>query len=384
MIYLREMSNISNILVAPAGFKGLLTATEVAESIRDGLLEISPELKIDLLPMADGGAGTVDVLSRSLTGTIEVTAVTGPLGKSVSARYLRVDDGQTAIIEVASAAGYAMVSPSDQNPLCANTHGVGELIRDAIGKGCSKIVVGLGDSATIDCGIGMALALGYRFLDSKGRDVLAFPNNFSQIRLIDETYRMREIDDVEFIGFADVLNPVIGGEGAVRVFGPQKGVLGDMLNVLENGVERMIEIMESKFDMRLYNEPMTGAAGGLGAAVRAFLGGRLVRGAASVAKLIDLETAVCGADLVITGEGKMDEQSFGGKVASEVVVTAVNHEKPCVAVVGKADDEQLCRDRGFSKVIEISPNVVPSTKEDARHLIVEAVKEKLLSTILGS
>ena len=198
-VLFREMSNISNILVAPAGFKGLLSGSEVAEAIRDGLLEISPELKIDLLPMADGGAGTVDVLSRSLTGTIEVTAVTGPLGKSVSARYLRIDDGQTAIIEIASAAGYALVPLSDQNPLCANTHGVGELIKDAINKGCSKIIVGLGDSATIDCGVGMAMALGYRFLDSKGRDVLAFPNNFSQICYIDETYRVREISDVEFV-----------------------------------------------------------------------------------------------------------------------------------------------------------------------------------------
>lgn len=368
------MPEFSNILVAPAGFKGVLPSAGVAGAIKEGILAARPDASVTTLPMADGGIGTVDVVAEALGGQMVEVEVAGPLGDTVKAKYTIIEDGQTAVLEMAAAAGWALVLENARDPLRATTRGVGQMIAHAVGKGCKRIIIGLGDSATVDVGVGMASELGVGFLDDRGEAVVPLPKNFSRISRIDMSGLAPELAGIKFTAYADVMNPVIGP--AVRVYGPQKGVTGEMMPALEAGVERIVEIMESELGLRLHDEPMTCAAGGLGAGIRAFLNGSLMRGASSIAKLIGLEVSIQNSDLVITGEGRLDRQSFYGKAASEVAALAVNNGKPCWAVIGGVEDADIARRGGIEKIIEISHRQVPSTSEKARSLIIKKVREE--------
>lgn len=363
-----------NILISPAPFKGILSGMEAANAIKEGVLVAQPGADVKVLPMSDGGTGTVLAVHKAQGGKLRELEVSGPMGQIVKAAYTIINKGKTAVIEMASAAGYIYMSKGDIDPLLATTGGVGQLILDAARQGCSEIIIGLGDSATVDVGIGMISGLGAKFLDSHGEEVVPIPKNFSDISRID----MSEIDPlirkIKFYGYADVVNPVLGPNGAVRVYGPQKGVSPEMIPELEAGVTRMIELMESEFEMRLHDEPMTGAAGGLGAGIMAFSNGSLLRGASAIAKLINLESEVKKTDIVITGEGKLDKQSLSGKAVSKVLELAVKNNKPCWAVVGKS----TLTESKFEKIFEISPNRVPESAEEAVKMVTEQVGSKLL------
>ena len=316
---------IKNILIAPDSFKGTLDAYEVCEIARDAIAEIDPDANVRMLPMADGGEGIADCLARLLGGEMIEISVTGPMGKAVSARYGMLPTG-AAVIEMAQAAGLPLMGDA-RDPLHATTYGVGEMLLDARARGAREILLGIGGSATNDMGIGMAAAIGFRFLDTNGKYVEPVAAN---MRAVARVLPPDAPFDLPVTCACDVDNPLLGAHGATAVYGPQKGVTAGTCDLLERGLENLI----GRIDPAIAAIPGAGAAGGLGAGVIAFLHGRLVPGAQLMLDAARFEDLLADTDLVITGEGRMDAQSAFGKVPCAVGLRCQKAGVPCVAVCG--------------------------------------------------
>ena len=285
---------MNKIVVAPDSFKGSLSASEAVDLCRDAISEVFPAAEIVGLPLADGGEGTVEVLRNSFGGNIIELEVEGPLGENIVARYLLSSDGREAVMEMAQAAGLCLLQPDKRNPLLSSTYGVGEMILDAIGRGCRKIFMGIGGSATNDCGMGMLRALGFRFLDKNGNELLGRGKDLESVDKIDSQYVDPKIKDVEFVVACDVDNPLVGERGASFVFAPQKGADHDTVLRLENGMRNFAGVVKNELGKDVAEMPGAGAAGGLGAAFAAFLGARLQSG-------IDMVLDAVGFDKKIKG-----------------------------------------------------------------------------------
>lgn len=316
---------IKNILIAPDSFKGTLDAYEVCEIARDAILEIDPSANVRMLPMADGGEGITDCLVRLLGGEMVEIPVRGPLGETVRARYGMLPSG-AAVIEMAQAAGLPLLGGA-RDPLHAATYGVGEMLLDARARGAREILLGIGGSATNDMGIGMAAAIGFRFLDTNGKYVEPVAAN---MRAVARVLPPDAPFDLPVTCACDVDNPLLGARGATAVYGSQKGVTADTYELLERGLENLI----GRIDPAIADIPGAGAAGGLGAGVIAFLQGRLVPGAQLVLDAARFDDLLADIDLVITGEGRMDAQSINGKVPCAVGMRCQRAGVPCVAVCG--------------------------------------------------
>ena len=322
-----------NILLSPDSFKGTLSAREVCEIEARAICDVLPDAHITMLPMADGGEGMVDACLSLFGGERTVCRVTGPDGKPVDAAYALLPDGSAAI-EMAAAAGLPLMR-GRRDPLHATTYGVGELLRDAQSRGAKRILLGLGGSATNDCGIGMAAVLGWRFLDEVGVEVAPLAENFGKITAIEPP---RETFGVEVLAACDVDNPLLGTHGATYVFGPQKGVTEAIKPRLEAGMAHFAAVLKKTFPDFNAAAPGTGAAGGMGAAVVTFLGGTLRGGIELLLDAAKFDALAASADIVITGEGCMDAQSLHGKVPCGVAKRAQCVGKPCIAVCGALGD----------------------------------------------
>ena len=308
------------IVVALDKFKGSLSAPEACRIVRDALFSVRPELQIVVKPMADGGDGTAEVLRSALGGEWISLPVTGPLhGMRVTAKYLWIERERTAVIEMASASGLVLLKPEQRNPLKATTYGTGELIRDAVKRGAQRILLGVGGSATVDGGIGAAMALGWRFLDASGKPVGHGGGELERIARVERPTSL-QLTEIEVL--CDVNNPLCGEQGAARVFGPQKGATREMVERLDAGLCHLAELVKIQLGKSIADVPGAGAAGGLAAGAMAFMNAKLVPGVDAVAEAIDLDDALRGADWVITGEGCFDEQSLRGKVVSGVAKRA--------------------------------------------------------------
>jgi glycerate 2-kinase len=323
-----------NILIAPDKFKGSLTAAEVCEAVKGGILQKYPEAKVISVPLADGGEGTHELLKEVFKSVIIEKRVLNPLFQPVQAHYSISDDGHTAIIEMASASGLQLLEPDQRNPLYTTTFGTGELIEDALNRGVKKIILGIGGSATNDAGIGMASALGYQFHDATGAELKPIGKNLIKIESIDARNTHPRLKQVEFITLCDVSNPLHGLQGAAYVYGPQKGADRDAVSLLDVGLVKFEKLMHVQFDTKV-NFPGAGAAGGLGAGTKAFLNATLKKGIEFIISVTSLEEKIRQADLVITGEGKIDQQSLSGKVVMAVSRLATNSGKPVIAICGK-------------------------------------------------
>ena len=320
---------IRRIVLAPDSFKGTMSAREVCQVEKQALLEVFPQAHITCLPMADGGEGLTDTCLGLLGGERVAVRVTGPRHTPVEAFYARLPDG-SAVIEMAAAAGLPLMN-GRLDPLTATTQGVGELILHAAHRGARRILLGLGGSATNDGGVGMAYALGWRFYDGAGCPVAPLAGNLSQI----EDIRLEApLPELEVLAACDVDNPLCGETGATAVFGPQKGVTPQTRPILEAGLAHLAARMEAAGGSPLAGLPGAGAAGGLGAGVCFFLGGSLHPGVELVLEAAEFDALAAGADLVITGEGRMDGQSARGKVPSGVARRCAAAGVPCVALCG--------------------------------------------------
>jgi glycerate kinase len=337
------------ILIAPDKFKGTLSAREVSEAITAGLRDALPDAKIGILPLADGGEGTAEVISQALSGSWLSCKTQDPLGREIDARYAWVDDQQLAIMEMSEAAGMRRLQSDELNPEITGTFGVGKMILDAAKCGAQEIIIGLGGSATNDGGVGMARALGFRFLNKSELeiqipvDLVALERILPspQSSLLGRGSREAAGDGKSFpniIAAVDVRNPLLGENGATRVFGPQKGAT--QLEKLEAALTRLADIVAKQFGIDYRNEPGAGAAGGLGFGLVSFCGATIRPGFDVVAESVGLEAKIRNVDLVITGEGSLDRQTLEGKTPAGVARLARKYGKRVFAFVGRATEDR--------------------------------------------
>lgn len=325
-----------NIVIAADKFKGSLDSFQVCDAVARGLQQASPKFNITKLPLSDGGDGLAGVMAF-YTGAKKVfTTVCDPLFRPVPAHYLLSADGSTAIIEMAQASGLLLLQPPEYNPLGTTTYGTGELIRAALRQGVSKIILGIGGSATNDCGIGMAAALGYRFLDAQGQVLKPVGESLAAIQTIDESDRIA-FSAVSFEVACDVTNYLTGERGAAATYAPQKGATPQMVEQLEAGALHFAAVVKQQFGVDLNSMESGGAAGGMGAGCALFLDATLRRGVELVLYHSGAERHIKAADMVITGEGKIDAQSLQGKVVHGVAALCKKANKPLLALCGTLD-----------------------------------------------
>ena len=339
------------IMIAPDSFKGSLTAGEVAENIEKGIKRIFPEALIIKIPMADGGEGTVQSLVDATGGEIIKKKVTGPLGDEVEAEYGLLGEKDIAVIEMAAASGLPLLSENEADPSLTTTYGTGELIKTALDQGVSKIIVGIGGSATNDAGTGMAQALGVRFIKENGDEAGWGGKELEKIKEIDLTELDPRIKDVEIEVACDVDNPLYGPQGAAFVYAPQKGANEEMVQKLDKNLRHFSEIIEKELDKDVQSIPGSGAAGGLGAGLVAFLGAELRSGIKIVLEVNKVKEKMSGVDLVFTGEGQVDEQSINGKTPVGIARTAEEFEVPVIVLGGSLG-------KGVNKVFQENINAV--------------------------
>lgn len=357
------MSKIK-ILIAPDSFKGSLTALEVSESIEKGIRKILPEAEVKILPMADGGEGTVQSLVDATGGRIVCKDVTGPLGEPVRAFFGVLGDEKTAVIEMATASGLPLVPDDKKDPTRTTTYGTGELIKAALDEGVKKIVIGIGGSATNDGGVGMAQALGVRFLNNQGEEIGYGGGELGFINSIDITGLDPRIKETDVTVACDVSNPLYGKQGAAYIYGPQKGADSEMVKLLDDNLRHYSKIIERTLNKDISNIPGTGAAGGLGAGLIAFLDAELKSGIDIVLQVSNFEDHLAGVNLVITGEGSIDYQSARGKTPVGVARKAKEYGLPVVAICGMiGDDLEGVYKKGIDAVFSITKK--PVSLEDS-------------------
>lgn len=322
------------ILIAPDSFKESLSALEVAQAVQAGFSQVFPQAIYVLVPVADGGEGTVDAMVAATGGRRESVTATGPLGTPVEAFYGLTGDGATAVIEMAAASGLMLVPAAQRNPLLTTSRGTGELIRAALDAGARRFILGIGGSATNDGGAGMVQALGARLLDARGEDIGPGGGALAGLERIDVSALDARLAECCIEVACDVDNPLTGPRGASAVFGPQKGATAEMVQTLDANLARFARIVERDLGVAVDAVPGAGAAGGMGAAMLAFFGATLKPGIEIVTAAVDLDTHVRDADLVITGEGRIDFQTVHGKTPIGVARVAKRHGKPVIGIAG--------------------------------------------------
>lgn len=342
------------VVVAIDSFKGSLSSYDLGNQIEKGVKKIYPESEIVKLPIADGGEGTVEALVEGSDGEFVKVRVVGPLGDKIEAEYGIINDGKIAVIEMAAASGLPLVKPEERNPMKATTYGTGELIRDAIEKGCREFIIGIGGSATNDAGIGMAQALGYKFYDENGEELGYGGEMMERVVDIQTLDVIPEIKECNFQIACDVDNVLYGERGAAYVYGKQKGADDIMIKELDRGLRVVAETFKQKLGKDIAGKAGAGAAGGLGAGFLAFTDAVLKPGIDIILSEVEFEKKLSGADFVITGEGRIDFQSVMGKAPIGVSKLAEKNGVPCIAIGGCiADDAGETHKYGISSLFSI-------------------------------
>ena len=360
------------ILIAPDKFKGSLNARDVAENIAAGLREVLPESKIDIVPMADGGEGTAEVVCDSLGGKWVKCGAHDPIGRQIEARYAYIDNRKLAVMEMSEAAGMRRLSESERDPLRANTFGVGEMILAAANRGAREIVIGLGGSVTNDGGVGMARALGFRFFGehppSPGSGAAGeqeYEQELSRIVKLEWIEKPKNLALPKMVAAVDVRNPLLGENGATRVFGPQKGATSEEIDMLERALTKFADVVSKDLGVDYRDEAGAGAAGGLGFGLMSFCGAVIRPGFDVVAESVGLESKMKDVDVVITGEGSLDRQTLEGKTPAGVARLARKFGKRIFAIVGRASEDRQVRELFDAVYVTTRPGM--GEKESIAH-----------------
>lgn len=362
------------VVVAIDSFKGSLSSMEAGTAVAEGIYRADKDAEVTVRPLADGGEGTVEALTVGMNGRIESVKVTGPLGTGVEAAYGMIVATKTAVIEMSAAAGITLVDEQDKNPLHTTTYGVGELIQDAIKKGCRNFIVGIGGSATNDGGVGMLQALGYGFLDAAGRQVPYGAEGLARIVKITDDRVVPELKECHFKIACDVTNPLCGEQGCSAVFGPQKGATPSMVEEMDKWLMHYAALTKEKYPQSDRNKPGTGAAGGLGFAFLSYTNAALDSGVKIILEETKLEEYIKSADIVITGEGRLDSQTIMGKAPIGVARMAKQYGKKVLAFSGcVTEDAVLCNRHGIDAYFPILRSV--TTLKEA--MAPECAKENL-------
>lgn len=375
-----------SVLIASDSFKGSVSSLGIADLLEEGIHRVVPGCEVRKFAIADGGEGTVEAVMSALGGQQMCVEVRDPLGDDVTAHYGMIGD-DTAVIEMAEASGITLIEQNSENAGRASTWGVGQVMLDAVEHGAKRIYIGLGGSATSDGGAGMAKALGVRFLNSAGEDIPCGLIGLEELDSIDCSQMTHALDDVEIIAITDVTNPLTGPDGAVYVYGPQKGIPADAIARMDGMMVRYAQILKDTVGRDVDTVPGSGAAGGLGAALVAFCNAQIARGIDTVLDLIGLEEAMADVDLVITGEGRMDAQSAFGKAPVGVARRAKHHGIPVVAVVGgRAEDLGGVYDEGIDLVLSVAigPITLAESIERASTLVPIAGENAVRALLMGA
>ncbi|MEU0988402.1 glycerate kinase [Streptomyces sp. NPDC005953] len=366
------------VVIAPDSFKGSLSASLVCAAIETGVRRALPAAEVVRVPMADGGEGTLDCILGA-TGGQEVTlSATGPLGRPVPARYVLSGDGGSAVVELAAASGLPLLAEGERDALHADTTGTGELIADAIERGARDLLVCIGGSASTDGGTGLMRALGVRFEDAEGVELPPGGAALAQLARIDVSGVKDSVRQTRFRIACDVTNPLVGPEGAAAVFGPQKGATPEQVRQLDSALARFGDVLAEQFGVRVHDLPGAGAAGGTCGGMVAVLGAEPVRGCELVADTVGLPAALTGADLVITGEGRLDRQSAAGKVVSIVARLARERGVPAVALAGEiVHPIDELHEIGLTAALSIAdgPRTLSFMTESADRLLAAAAEQ---------
>lgn len=365
-----------HIVIAPDSYKESLTALQVAESIQRGFSEEFPQAQYTLVPIADGGEGSVDAVIEAMQGQSIEKIVRSPLGSFVNAKYGITGDGKTAVIEMSAASGLMLVPIDKRNPLMTTSYGTGELIADALDKGIKHIILGLGGSATNDGGIGMMQALGVEFYDHNDTPLPYGAMGLQNLKRIDTSHIHPKINHCHFEIACDVDTVLTGNNGASRIFGPQKGASEEDIEILDQALSRYADVLKDQLDLDVASIHGGGAAGGMGAAAFSFLKGVLRPGVDIILELIDFKSIIEGADLVITGEGRIDEQTIFGKAPIGIAKIAKTQNIPVIGIAGSlGQGAELTGLHGIDAVFSIVNrpcSIEEAYRETADNLVMTA------------
>jgi glycerate kinase len=357
------------VLIAPDKFKGSLSAREVAENIEAGFRRVLPEATIDIVPMADGGEGTAEVISHALGGSWLKCQAHDALGFKIEARYVYIESKKLAVMEMSEAAGLRRLTSGVRDPLRANTFGVGEILLDATRHGALKAIIGLGGSATNDGGFGMARALGFRFFANQ----IELTNGPAELLGLTKISRPEDLHLPTICAAADVRNPLLGERGATRVFAPQKGAISEQIVILEQALTKLADVIAREVGREFRNTPGAGAAGGLGFGLMSFGDAEVRSGFEVVAEILRLEQKVSQADAVVTGEGRLDGQTLEGKTPAGVAQIARKHGKLICAIVGRVD-RKIDYSQLFDAIYELARP--PVNEVEAIKLAAELLRQR--------
>lgn len=362
------------IVVAADSFKGSLTSLEVAEAFACGFHRVFPHCEVEKVAVADGGEGTVEALVQTLGGERVSVMVHDPLMRPIEACYGIVNSGRTAVIEMSAASGLPLLTAQERNPLKTTTYGTGEMIANALGRGCREFLIGIGGSATNDAGVGMLRALGFRFLDAEGAQLVGGGEILEHIYSIDNSGALPSLRDATFRVACDVTNPLYGPEGAAYVFAPQKGADEAMVERLDAGLKNFAEVVKWYNGEDIAFLSGAGAAGGLGGGFKALLGAHLERGVDMVLEAIRFADIIKECDLVVTGEGRLDRQTMMGKTPSGVLQKAKSEGIPCVAIGGAIEESKELEQSGFAVMLSVTPEDMPLAQAMRREVAMANVE----------
>ena len=354
---------MKHITVAVDSFKGSLTSFQVACAVEKGFKKVFPDCVVNKVSIADGGEGTVDALVQTLAGEYVDVMVANPLMRPIQARYGVINNGKSAVMEMSAASGLPLLLESERNPLKTTTYGTGEMIAHALKHGCRDFLIGIGGSATNDAGVGMLRALGYKFFDRDGKLLHGGGEILEHIAVIDSDNVMPELKEAKFTVACDVTNPLYGPNGAAYIFAPQKGATPKMVEQLDLGLKNFAQVVQRHLGVDISELPGAGAAGGLGGALKAFLGATLERGIEMVLNAMNFKQLISDSQLVITGEGRLDKQTVMGKAPSGVMQVASSIGIPTIAIGGAIKDYPELRESGFAAMFPIV--AMPTSLENA-------------------
>lgn len=366
---------MKKVVIAIDSFKGCLASVEVGQAATEGVKAVFPDCEICMLPVADGGEGMLDVLVTATKGHYVSIQAHGPLMELREARYGISGDGKTALIEMAAISGLPLVPPDKRNPMLTTTFGTGELIKDALERGCREFVIGIGGSATNDAGLGMLQALGFRFLDTAGQELGLGGRMMAEVASIDMESIHPALKESQFTVACDVRNPFYGPEGAACIFAPQKGATPEMVKELDVAMRTLSGVIEQHTGKDISGYPGSGAAGGMGGGLLAFLHAALKPGIRLLLDTLAFSDKIKGVDLIITGEGRADPQTAMGKVPSGILEEATEQGIPVVLLAGSIEDTGTLNKAGFSGVFSITPGPVSLEKAMEPAFAYENVKQ---------
>ena len=375
------------VVIAIDSFKGSLTSTEAGQAIADGILEQFPQSQMELIPIADGGEGMLTVMLNTIGGKIQHLTAHNPCMESIQTSYGISEDGTTAFIEMANISGLPLIRREQQNPMKTTTYGTGEIIRNAFEKGCTRFIIGIGGSATNDAGIGMLQALGFEFLD-KDRQPLGFGGEIlNKIVSTNSTKVHPKVKNAHFIVACDVQNPFYGPDGAAAIYARQKGADNAMIEELDRGMQSFAQVIQKDTGKDISMVPGSGAAGGMGGGMLAFLDAELRSGADLVLDLCQFNSKIEDADLIITGEGRMDRQSLMGKIPGKILEAGKRKGIPVIAFTGSIADKEILESAGFKGLFATKPDSMPLEEAMKPDIAIQNIKSALasahLETLIG-